>query len=62
MQLPKVAAMQQFIQRQHFQTFSPVVKTTIQPYGNDQFLRNNFSDSQNKLIQNSTFQTAVESV
>ena len=49
-QNPKVAAMQQFIHRLHIKTFSPVVKTPIQPYGNDKFLLNFFKDSQNLLF------------
>ena len=64
MQSPKVAAMQQFIDRHHhhnFQTFSPVVKATIQPYGKDLFLSNYFMDSQNQIVQNSTYPTAVPS-
>ena len=51
-QSPKVAAMQQFIHCRNFQTFSPVIKKSIQPYVNDLDLRNLFKDSQNKLVLN----------
>ena len=52
MQSPKVAAMHQFIQCRHIQTFSPVIKKSIQPYGNDLVLRKFSMDSQNKLVLN----------
>ena len=52
MQSSKVAAMHQFIQCRHIQTFSPVIKKSIQPYGSDLVLRKFSMDSQNKLVLN----------